>query len=60
MHICTQCQEQFKSGPDFDRHDCVVNAMELSQRELLDKLYETGGCSEEYYRKALAKLEKES
>ena len=58
MHECQRCKEVFKTSSDFDNHSCVQEAKKLSREELLKRLLESGGCTQEYYDLAMKDLTK--
>ena len=55
MQLCGKCGKTFRDAGEFAGHSCVTEAMKGSRAERLKRLYESGGCSKEYYEKELAK-----
>lgn len=53
---CSLCNKLFVEPGSFEEHSCVTALRALSRKELLDKLYASGGCSKEYYETELKKL----
>ena len=51
--ICSRCDKSFTNSIEFDQHSCCVEAAKLPRLELLKRLYESGGCSKEYYESQL-------
>lgn len=58
--ICSECGKSYRTG-EFENHPCVKNTMEKMKspgyrREMLKRLYDAGGCSQEYYESEMSKL----
>ncbi len=53
--ICSTCEKAFQDQDDFVTHSCVKESMASSNKERLERLVKSGGCSQEYYEKQMAK-----
>jgi hypothetical protein len=54
MAICSECHKRV--DPNDLAHPCLAAAMALPKRELLERLYKSGGCTRAYYEAELGKL----
>lgn len=55
MIICKCCDKKFKTERAFQAHATEVTK-DMSDRELIEAVYKSGGCSKEYYDKEIARL----
>jgi hypothetical protein len=60
VSVCSTCNKLFTEYGSFEGHKCVTDLKKLSDEELLEKVYKSGGCSKSYYEAEKAKLKKES
>jgi hypothetical protein len=54
--VCQGCGKVFVQPGSFEQHNCVTKLRGMSDLELLNNLYRTGGCDEDYYKTQYAKM----
>lgn len=57
--VCSKCKKVFIAPGSFESHPCVTELRKLSDIELLEGLYKSGGCSKEYYEREKAKQQQD-